>query len=326
MRRLVILLIAVLGTISLASASAQAAGAPRIISPRVDSFVAKRRVTVKVGTPRSASSLTATLDGKSVGGVFRRRRTGVWSATFGARLLSAGANRLVVSTRARGDRRRYVSTRFIVGRRDRGLLTVRGPRRPDRQVARVSIARRAQRLSADLNGKRLRWPHGVAPSRKELLRLGADDGLHFGVNHLKVMAVRGNGASRRRKPQRGRPTRPAAGRGGSGSQDRQRRQSPSRRHQLAARGAGRDPLIQLVGGRKARRLAAGPEPGNFAAAPAPDQRTRHLRGPPPGYRNPDAGRRTGGQDRVRRRPPARPRLGGADRPTGRDDGHPGRRR
>ena len=170
MRRLVILLIAVLGTISLASASAQAAGAPRIISPRVDSFVAKRRVTVKVGTPRSASSLTATLDGKSVGGVFRRRRTGVWSATFGARLLSAGANRLVVSTRARGDRRRYVSTRSSSA----GEITashLRGPRRPDRQVARVSIARRAQRLSADLNGKRLRWPHGVAPSRKELLRL-----------------------------------------------------------------------------------------------------------------------------------------------------------
>jgi hypothetical protein len=194
MRRLVILLIAVLGTISLASASAQAAGAPRIISPRVDSFFAKRRVTVKVGAPRSASSLTATLDGKPVGGAFRRRRAGLWSATFGARLLSAGANRLVVSTRARGDRRRYVSTRFTVGRRDRTLLTVRGPRRPDRQVARVSIARRAQRLSADLNGKRLRWPHGVAPSRKELLRLGADDGLHFGVNHLKVRAVRGNGA------------------------------------------------------------------------------------------------------------------------------------
>lgn len=131
-----------------------------------------------------------TLDRKQIDRRFKRTGPGTWTARLGAKQVVAGTNRLVVSIGVGRGRRHYASTRFVVGRRDRSLLTVSGPAPGSAAAdARVRAAGRPRRLSAKLNGKRLRWPLGLVPASRELLPLGSDDGLHFGVNHLRVLAV-----------------------------------------------------------------------------------------------------------------------------------------
>lgn len=172
--------------------AATASAALEVISPHTDRFFSAGPVVVKLKTAKSARSVAATLEGKKVGGAFERVKPGLWRARFGAAMLKPGANHLVVSARDGGGRE-YVSARFLVGKRERGMVTLGGPRGAV-PVAQIRIAKLPRRLSAKLNGKKLRWPLDRFPSRKQQLRLGADDGLHFGRNQLQVLAIRRDGS------------------------------------------------------------------------------------------------------------------------------------
>ena len=72
-------------------------------------------------------------------------------------------------------------------------MTLTGPRGAA-PLSEVRLAKPPRRLSAKLNGRKLRWPLDPFPRRKQQLRLGADDGLHFGRNSLQVLAVRRDGS------------------------------------------------------------------------------------------------------------------------------------
>ncbi len=177
-----------------APASVAGAAGPRIAAPANERFFAKPPVGVKVLTPRSARSLRAELEGRSVSKEFERVRPGVWRASFNGKGLRSGNNRLVVSTRLASGTREYDAVTFTVGKRSRGFLALTGPRTGSGELlARVRARTVPQQLIARLNGKRLRWPLGLAPGRRTALRLGADDGLRFGPNRLQVLARRGDG-------------------------------------------------------------------------------------------------------------------------------------
>lgn len=183
----------VAATLTMVLAPAAGADALQILSPQDQRFFSAPPVHVKVRTASSVRSLEATLQGKGVSGTFSQVRPGVWRARLGAGLLRAGSNHLVISARGRGGERDYAATRIVVGKRKRGLLTLDGPRVARSLVAEVRVAADPQRLSAKLNGKQLRWPLDLVPTRSERLRLGADDGLHFGANRLQVLAIRRGG-------------------------------------------------------------------------------------------------------------------------------------
>ena len=183
-----------LAAVFLALLPVASASATRIVEPRTDSFFASAPIRVEVRTGRDARGLEATVGGRGVAGAFKRVRPGLWRATLGAKQTRTGVNHLVVSARAPGKRRGYASTRFTIGERKRGLLTLTRSRQGSSRVTRVRVAAPPRRLSAKLNGRRLPWLRGTMPGRTEVLRLGADDGLRFGVNRLQVMAIRDDGA------------------------------------------------------------------------------------------------------------------------------------
>ncbi len=176
---------------SAAFASAAAAGGLRIVRPANGRFLVGAPVHVRVEAPRSVGSLHLTLDGKGVSGRLRRVKPGVWQGTLARKQVRVGVDQLDAVARIKG-RQAQARSIFTIGRRNRKLLTVLPPPRRARAVAaRVRVGKKPEKLVARLNGKRLRWPVGVARNRRELLRLGADDGLHYGVNHLRVTAIRG---------------------------------------------------------------------------------------------------------------------------------------
>ncbi len=160
----------------------------RILSPHDGAFFTGASVTVKVKVAKSMGKPAATLNYKRVDGAFKKSGSGLWTARLSRKQLTTGTNRLVVSVGVGHGKRHYTSARFVVGKRQRSLLTV-GPTGGSGVAASVKATSRPQRLTAKLNGKRLRWPLGLVPARQETLRLGSDDGLHYGVNHLKVLAV-----------------------------------------------------------------------------------------------------------------------------------------
>jgi flagellin-like protein len=177
----------------IAAAPAGAAKDPRIVSPKDGRFFTGAPVTVKVRTAKSVGSLDAKLNGKTVKGAFKRIGAGSWKASFAAGKLARGKNNVAIWARPKGGRWRYTSVRFTLGRRARSLLKVTGPVGGTTTVSHVHLRREPVELTAKLNGRKLRWPIGLNPTRDETLRLAGDDGLHFGVNHLRVFAIGAGG-------------------------------------------------------------------------------------------------------------------------------------
>jgi hypothetical protein len=169
------------------AAPAGAVQGPRIVSPKDGRFFTTAPVTVVVKTGESVRSLDARLNGKSVDGAFKRVGPGRWKATFAAQRLIRGKNGVAIWARQKGGRWRYASSAFVLGKRARSLMAVTGVG----GGANLNVRLRTEptKLTAKLNGKKLRWPIDLNPTRDETLRLAGDDGLHFGVNHLRVFAI-----------------------------------------------------------------------------------------------------------------------------------------
>ena len=192
-RRVLALLALLVAASLIAVTPAAASPGLRIVSPGDGRFFTEAPVGIKVEAAKSVRSLQVTLNGKRTRGAFRRIGPGTWKATLGAKQLVRGRNNLAIWAGGKGGRKRYASVRFDLGKHDRSLLSVSGPGSGMTKVARVRVARTPLRLTAKLNGRRLHWPLGLNPLRKETLRLGSDDGLHFGVNRLRVFAIGAGG-------------------------------------------------------------------------------------------------------------------------------------
>lgn len=175
---------------------ASAAGASlRVERPADDRFFAKPSVPIEIRGPERAERLSVEVEGRQVGAAFKRVRPGVWRARLRAPQVRRGVNHLVAVSRDGRGREDYAAARFVVGKPRPGLLRLGAAGAGAAGVATpVLLAGPPQRLSAKLNGKRLRWPSGSWPSNRALLRLGADDGLRFGANSLRVFAARTDGA------------------------------------------------------------------------------------------------------------------------------------
>lgn len=186
----------------------------RIASPSQDQFFTSAPVRVEVSAPRKASAIRVRLDGQVVTRAFERVRPGLWRARLGARRLDVGPNHIVVSATV-GKRSLYDGTRFFLGRRAPAFLALAvPPRRAGPLVGRVDVKGRPETLRATLNGDRLRWPRQLWDTSRVSLPLGADDGLGFGANKLRVFAAKPNGGfDVERRTIRVPRTRPLAGAG-----------------------------------------------------------------------------------------------------------------
>jgi hypothetical protein len=183
------------GLLTPAGALAARPGKTEIAAPKDGQLVISRSFPVEVRTPRSARVLRASLNGRPLAHSLREVRPGAWRTTLATRRLAPGANHLVVTTADGAHRRSYAAASFFRGRRRRSFLTVSAPAHGSSSVV-VSLrttGRADLLLDARLNGRPLR---GLAPSpaiTSRQMRLGADDGLRFGRNVLRVLAARHDG-------------------------------------------------------------------------------------------------------------------------------------
>ncbi|MGE0066279.1 MAG: hypothetical protein AB7T48_02900 [Solirubrobacterales bacterium] len=175
---------------------AVASASLRFVSPHTDQFFGQRSVAVVVRGGEGEEGMRARLNGRDVSAAFKRVAPGRWLAQLGGGSLRSGANNLSVSVRGKGGHREYRSQRFVVGKRRHDFLTVVAPRRTSGSVGwTVRTRRRADLLlRATLDGKGISYLLDPGASGRQRLRLGADDGLHFGSNVLRVVAARRDGS------------------------------------------------------------------------------------------------------------------------------------
>ena len=216
---------------------------------------------------------------------------GVWRARLGRKQLRAGVDHLRVVSRDRAGRVDRDAVRFVLGKRRRGFLALRGPGRRLASVARVR--RGATTLRATLNGQRLRWP--LAPWLGALPAPAA--------RRRRRPALRAQPAAGVRRPPGRQLRRRAADRAGAAhaAAPGRRPRPPHRRRQrhpprtVAARGRP-GPVPRCTtrgassGGRAARRRACG---GCARRGRPAGRRRRHLPRAPDRDRNAAAaGRRS----------------------------------
>lgn len=182
--------------LTVAALPSAASASLRFVSPHTDQFFGKRSVEVVVRGGKGESGMRARVNGTDASAAFRRVAPGKWRARLGGKRLRAGANNISVSVSGKGGNRVYRSQRFVVGKRRHGFLTVAAPRRTSGSVGwTLRTKRRADLLlRASLNGRGIDHLLDPGARGRQQLRLGADDGLRFGRNVLRVLAARRDGS------------------------------------------------------------------------------------------------------------------------------------
>lgn len=168
-----------------------------VAKPRADQLIAGHgRVTVVLRTAPRLRKLAVKLGDKGVRKAFRQVRPGVWRAALSRGAMRRGANVIAASSVDRAGRRDFVSARFYLGLRRRGYLTVKTRRRvASSAVARIRMRRLPDlRFHARLNGRNVSGLFRRDFLRRRVAYLGANDGLRFGRNRLKVFAARRDGS------------------------------------------------------------------------------------------------------------------------------------
>lgn len=178
----------------------------RILSPAHNALAVKKAVRVKFRARGGAVQVI--VDNRDVTKRFKRVKGGrpakgsLYVGTLRrGKQIRRGFNRLVVGAGKGGDRR-YAARRFFVGKRRPGTLKVSRRRHGDAALAvRVQAAKGQtfRHVRVWLNGKRVRTKDWVAGERTPSSRwprgrrafralFGADDGLRFGRNRLRITA------------------------------------------------------------------------------------------------------------------------------------------
>jgi hypothetical protein len=171
-------------------------------SPHRPAVVTSRGLRVRLRVRRGAA-YRVWVDRREVTRRFTRRGSLRW-ATLRARHLVRGSHKLVVRALAGGGRWDFDAVRFVVARPGRGLVAglsasvARGFGRGARGVlqARFRVARPLDGLRVTLNGRKVTRAFGQGGRRRATL--GADEGLRFGQNRLRVLAWSASGRYQRR--------------------------------------------------------------------------------------------------------------------------------
>ncbi len=127
---------------------------------------------------------------------FRKQRPGVWSTRLPRRLLLIGGNHLTLTATEPSGRKRMASTRFVVGARQKGMLTLDVSAPADGSVLATvnSGVEPDLQFKATLNGRAVTKLFQPLLGKTRSARLGTDDGLRQGNNVLRVMAASKAGA------------------------------------------------------------------------------------------------------------------------------------
>ena len=224
-----------------------------------------------------ARSFQAWLGTTDVTRRFRRRGT---RRVRGHAVAPLGINHLFVRVRGRRGVRDFDHVRFIRARRMPSLLARRGPGRVV-GVGNVritfSVARRTATVRASLNGRRLRGLGGHGSRRRSYV-LDADDGLRFGRNRLRFVAIHDSGrfdvVRRTVTIPRSAPIPSARARAARAHHARR----PARRQALPLGPAGREP--RGSGGASSPRPRARQAPGRADAPRPPDRRCARIASAP----------------------------------------------
>jgi hypothetical protein len=177
-------------------------GLAAVLSPRRRALVTSRRIRVTLRVARGAA-YRVWVNRREVTRRFKRRGPLRWG-TLGARGVARGSNKLVVRARAGGGRWDFDAVRFVVARPGRGLVSrlkasvARGSGPGARGVvqARFRLVRPLHGLRVTLNGRNVTDAFGQGGRRRATL--GADEGLRFGRNRLRVLAWSAAGRYQRR--------------------------------------------------------------------------------------------------------------------------------
>ncbi|MGV1049832.1 MAG: hypothetical protein ACOYD4_15060, partial [Solirubrobacterales bacterium] len=188
-------LVCAIFALSLPAAAGAAAKPVRIVSPGDGALVKGGSVRLAVSTSPSASSFRARLGSKNVTAAFHRDgRLRVATLHLG-KALKRGVNYLYVRARLAGGREAFAYRRFVVVERNRDLLSgsalARGP-----GAAPVVASTRSHPTGVVLQAKLNGQPVGTAfvhRAGRHRAELGADDGLRFGRNRLRLLAYDAGG-------------------------------------------------------------------------------------------------------------------------------------
>jgi hypothetical protein len=194
---LFLIVAAVCATQLLTLAAGQAAAQTlRVAKPEPDQLFARQKAGVLLHTSTTLRHLSASLNGRDVRNSFTRLRRGLWRGGFGPGKLKLGPNRLLFSTEDRAGNEEFVSHRFVVGKHRASYLSLRAPGRAAGGVVIVARMRSSPelRFRAQLNGKPTHGLFSPNFGRVRVARIGADDGLRFGRNVLRVTAAKRDGS------------------------------------------------------------------------------------------------------------------------------------
>jgi hypothetical protein len=178
---------------------AAAAGTPMqlvsIVRPAASQLVSSRAVRLVIATRRGARPTHVNINGVSVTRRLRRGKKGVYTAKLSlGHGVHYGINDAFVRTKGSNPRTRFDHTRFIVTKRNKALLRLTTIRVGTKDApVRLTLNRsRGASARAYVNGNRV---DRAFASRDKLLvgRLGANDGLHYGRNRIKVVVHRTDG-------------------------------------------------------------------------------------------------------------------------------------
>jgi hypothetical protein len=197
MRRIVVVPLGVVCALACTPPSAIAAlplgpGELRIATPADGGLVRAKALTLVVRPGPGARLPAVKVDGRRVRAKFRRagsKRARVWRARVSTVRLRPGVHRLQVVGRDRARRPRHDERTFVVGRRAPRLLRLKAPSRAAVSPARVRVrVPVGAQVRATLNGRAASNAFGSELARTRRGRMGANDGLRFGVNRLRVVA------------------------------------------------------------------------------------------------------------------------------------------
>ena len=186
--------LAVLGATLLApTAHAATPGDVEIVRPD-GAFVTDRELRVVVRTPTAQPrSFVVRLDGTNVTRSLRRVRPGRYEGTVRIRG-GYGRKHLTAAFTGRTGPQRFDRVRFVLGRRDRGLVRVETRRTRDGAALRLRLSRTPDHLVARLNGRDITSEIDWRQLRRHDVALSPDEGLRHGRNVLTIRAVhRGGG-------------------------------------------------------------------------------------------------------------------------------------
>jgi len=246
----VLVSLALLAALAPASSDAAVDGA-KILSPRDGAVVGKRAVQVRIKVGPNARSIRVLKGTKPVASKrIRRSRGGIRTVRL---RFGVGYQRIVVRTKLRGGGNRFAISHFTVGKRAKGLATLRRVSGPGALNFRLRTTRKLEGIRAELNGRRRTAMFERRGPRLYVAEVGAHHGLRRGRNVLTVTVNHASGSFdveklRFRLPK----AKPIAGAGfdrrteigralrldGRGSKSRAKGKRPSFRWKLVGRPAG----------------------------------------------------------------------------------------